>query len=139
MPGRVAMLLAGSLISTICYALTIRAHLGLGPLFVLQDGIAHHAGIAIGTAAMVTGFALVLAGVTIIFTLVTVAGCVAVTPVGERERVFVALKPQRFAPLSWAHWRSFWVRPRAHSRPSHRPSRRLPHPRSLRRAASPLR
>ncbi|MCX6903994.1 MAG: cytochrome c biogenesis protein ResB, partial [Verrucomicrobia bacterium] len=45
------------------------------------------------------GFALVLTGVVFIFTLVKVDGCIAVTPVGERERVLVALKPQRFAPL----------------------------------------
>jgi len=45
------------------------------------------------------GFALVLAGSVIIFTLVKVDGCVAVTPVGEKEKVFLALKPHRFAPL----------------------------------------
>jgi uncharacterized membrane protein YczE len=57
--GRVALLLTGSLISTICYAVTIRARLGLGPLYVLQDGIARHAGITIGTSVTLTGFALV--------------------------------------------------------------------------------
>jgi hypothetical protein len=45
------------------------------------------------------GFALILAGVTLIFTLVKVDGCLIVTPIGDRERVFVALKPHRFAPL----------------------------------------
>jgi len=60
LPGRVFLLLAGSLISTICYAVTIRAGLGLGPLYVLQDGIARHAGITIGTSVIATGFALVL-------------------------------------------------------------------------------
>ena len=59
LPGRVVLLLAGSLISTVCYAVTIRARLGLGPLFVLQDGIARHAHIAIGTSVIVCGFALV--------------------------------------------------------------------------------
>jgi len=54
----VLLLLAGSLISTVCYAVTIRAQLGLGPLYVLQDGIARHADIAIGTSVMLTGFAL---------------------------------------------------------------------------------
>ena len=58
--GRVALLLAGSLISTICYAVTIRARIGLGPLYVLQDGIARHAGITIGTSVTLTGFAFVL-------------------------------------------------------------------------------
>jgi uncharacterized membrane protein YczE len=56
---RVTLLLAGSMMATVCYAVTIRARLGLGPLFVLQDGIARQVGIAIGTSVMVTGFALV--------------------------------------------------------------------------------
>jgi hypothetical protein len=45
------------------------------------------------------GFALILAGVTLIFTVVKVDGCVVVTPIGDREHVLVALKPRRFAPL----------------------------------------
>lgn len=57
--GRVALLLGGSLVVTTCYAVTIRAGLGLGPLFVLQDGVAINAGIAIGTSVIVTGFAFV--------------------------------------------------------------------------------
>ena len=57
--GRVILLLAGSLMATFCYAVTIRAGLGLGPLYVLQDGVARQLGIAIGTSVMVTGFALV--------------------------------------------------------------------------------
>jgi uncharacterized membrane protein YczE len=58
--GRVGLLLLGSLIASVCYALTIRAGLGLGPLYVLQDGIARQAGIAIGTSVILTGFAFVL-------------------------------------------------------------------------------
>jgi uncharacterized membrane protein YczE len=54
------LLVAGSVVVTACYAVTIRADLGLGPLFVLQAGVARHAGIAIGTSVMVVGFALVL-------------------------------------------------------------------------------
>jgi uncharacterized membrane protein YczE len=61
--GRVVLLLAGSLMATICYAETIRAGLGLGPLYVLQDGVARQLGIAIGTSVMVTGFALVFVAV----------------------------------------------------------------------------
>jgi uncharacterized membrane protein YczE len=57
---RVAFLVAGSTIASVCYALTIRADLGLGPLFVLQDGVAIRCGFSIGTAVIVTGFALVL-------------------------------------------------------------------------------
>lgn len=45
------------------------------------------------------GFMLVILGATLIFTLVKVDGCVKVVPLGERERVFIALKPQRFAGL----------------------------------------
>ena len=45
------------------------------------------------------GFTLVLVGASIIFTVVKVDTCVVVTPAGDRERVFVALRPQRFTPL----------------------------------------
>jgi cytochrome c biogenesis protein ResB len=45
------------------------------------------------------GFALVMAGAVLIFAVVKVDACVLVTPLGERERIFVALRPQRFAPL----------------------------------------
>jgi uncharacterized membrane protein YczE len=48
------------MVATTCYAVTIRAHLGLGPLFVLQNGFAKHAGIAIGTSVTVIGYALVV-------------------------------------------------------------------------------
>jgi len=64
---RIALLLSGSLIVTTCYALTVRADLGLGPLFVLQDGVARHAGIAIGTAVTVIGFALVFVALALRF------------------------------------------------------------------------
>ena len=59
LPGRAGMLVAGELVATLCYALTIKAGLGLGPLFVLQVGVAKLAGIAIGTSVIVVGFALV--------------------------------------------------------------------------------
>ena len=52
---------------------------------------------ALGLAYL--GFALVMVGAVLIFAVVKVDVCVLVTPMGERERVFVALKPQRFAPL----------------------------------------
>ncbi len=45
------------------------------------------------------GFAVALAGAAIMFTVVKVDICVAVTPAGNRERVFVALNAQRFAPM----------------------------------------
>jgi uncharacterized membrane protein YczE len=56
MAGRVALFLGGTTVSTLCYALTIRAGLGLGPLFVLQDGFARTTGISIGAAVTATGF-----------------------------------------------------------------------------------
>jgi hypothetical protein len=46
-----------------------------------------------------SGFALVLAGATLMFALVKVDTCVSVSPLGDTERVCVALKPERFAPL----------------------------------------
>lgn len=45
------------------------------------------------------GMGLVMAGAALIFTLIKRDYCIIVTPQGARERVFVALKPQRFAPL----------------------------------------
>ena len=45
------------------------------------------------------GFAFVMVGAVMIFGVVKLDWCVSVTSLGESERVFVALKPQRFAPL----------------------------------------
>lgn len=45
------------------------------------------------------GFALLLVGATMIFTMIKVDTCINVTPAGEKERVVVALRPHRFAPL----------------------------------------
>jgi hypothetical protein len=45
------------------------------------------------------GLALAMAGSAAMFLLVRVDACVAVTPADGRERVFVALRPQRFAPM----------------------------------------
>ena len=64
---RVALLLAGSVLSTACYAVTIRADSGLGPLFVLQGGLARLTGIAIGTSVTVTGFAFVFVALSLRF------------------------------------------------------------------------
>ena len=44
-------------------------------------------------------FALVLVGVVLMFTVVKVDFCVAMTSVGEKARVLVALRPHRLAPL----------------------------------------
>lgn len=45
------------------------------------------------------GMLLTMVGAAMMFCLVKLDFCVVVTPLGEREKVFVALKPQRFAPL----------------------------------------
>ncbi len=45
------------------------------------------------------GFALALLGIAILYTVVKVDTCVVITPEGDRERVFVALRAQRFAPM----------------------------------------
>ena len=57
---RLASLLGGCGIATFCYALTIRASLGLGPLFVVQQGVARMIGAAIGQGVMVVGVGLVV-------------------------------------------------------------------------------
>jgi hypothetical protein len=46
-----------------------------------------------------TGMGLAIAGAAMMFGLVKLDFCVIVTPLGEREKVLLALKPQRFAPL----------------------------------------
>ena len=44
-------------------------------------------------------FTLIMVGAVLMFTIIKVDFCVAVAPNGEKTRVFVALKPQRLAPL----------------------------------------
>jgi uncharacterized membrane protein YczE len=53
------LLVVGTAISTVCYALTIRAGLGLGPLYVAQDGLSRTLGMSIGHAVMLSGVALI--------------------------------------------------------------------------------
>ena len=68
-PGRLPLrgveLVVGSAISTACYALTVRVGLGLGPLFVVQDGLSRHLGVSLGTAVMLVGVATVLLAMTL--------------------------------------------------------------------------
>ncbi|MEI8288514.1 MAG: cytochrome c biogenesis protein ResB [Verrucomicrobiota bacterium] len=45
------------------------------------------------------GMILAMAGAAMIFTLIKLDYCLVITPLGATERVFIALKPQRFAPL----------------------------------------
>ena len=52
---RVGLVLGGAALSAACYALTIKADLGLGPLFAVQQGVAGHLDISIGRAVMVVG------------------------------------------------------------------------------------
>ncbi|HVV37355.1 MAG TPA: hypothetical protein VHC63_12175 [Acidimicrobiales bacterium] len=52
---RVPLLLGGSALSAACYALTVKAALGLGPLYTVQQGIARHLHITLGHAVMITG------------------------------------------------------------------------------------
>ena len=59
MGERVALVVAGAFISTVAYAATIRARLGLGPLFAVQEGLARHTGLSLGRCVMVAGVALV--------------------------------------------------------------------------------
>ncbi len=57
--ARTGALGAGAFVSSVCYAVTIRAHLGLGPLYVLQAGVARQLGVTIGHGVMLVGVALV--------------------------------------------------------------------------------
>ncbi len=57
---RILLLAAGSFVSTTCYAITIRARLGLGPRDAVQDGLARQAGISIGHGVMVVGAVLIV-------------------------------------------------------------------------------
>ncbi len=45
------------------------------------------------------GFAMALIGIAILYAVIKVDTCVVVTPKGDREQVFVALRAQRFAPM----------------------------------------
>ena len=45
----------GAVISTVCYGITVRAAIGLGPLFAVQDGVASVFHITLGRAVMVVG------------------------------------------------------------------------------------
>jgi uncharacterized membrane protein YczE len=54
-------LFAGFEIIAIAVALNVRSELGLGPLFVVFDGLHEHLGITIGTASIITNGALFLA------------------------------------------------------------------------------
>ncbi len=51
------------------------------------------------TALIYAGFALIMTGATIMFTVVRFDTCVLVTPCGDHERVVVALHAPRFGPL----------------------------------------
>ncbi len=55
---KAACIVAGAAIAAGCYAATIKAALGLGPLFVVQQGIARHLDITIGQSVMIVGSAL---------------------------------------------------------------------------------
>ncbi len=50
--------LAGCTICTVSYAITVRAAIGLGPLFAVQDGVSQIAHITLGHAVMVVGVVL---------------------------------------------------------------------------------
>ncbi|HUR76451.1 MAG TPA: hypothetical protein VMZ22_00770 [Acidimicrobiales bacterium] len=52
---RVALILVGVAIAAVCYAATIKANLGLGPLYAVQEGVSGHLGISIGRSVWVVG------------------------------------------------------------------------------------
>jgi uncharacterized membrane protein YczE len=53
--ARVALVFAGAAISAVAFTATIKADLGLGPLFAVQQGISEHLHITLGHAVMVAG------------------------------------------------------------------------------------
>lgn len=53
--SRGALVVGGAFISAVCYALTIKADLGLGPLYAVQEGISEHLEITVGQSVMVVG------------------------------------------------------------------------------------
>ena len=57
---RVPLFFFGVCCSTFCYTLTIKAALGLGPLFAFQTGIHGHTGLSIGGAVTVVGVGCIL-------------------------------------------------------------------------------
>lgn len=61
LPARVLWYLGGCLISAVCFVVTVRADLGLGPLFVVQDGTHRVLGISLGQSVMLVGTVLVVA------------------------------------------------------------------------------
>jgi len=61
------------------------------------------------------GFALVMLGASLIFTLAKLDWCLVITPCGERESVLVALRPQRFAPLYEDKFNAFVQRVKSES------------------------
>lgn len=58
--ARAFRLTAGPLLVAIAFAAVLRAHLGLGPWHVLQQGVANHLGISLGQAAWVNAGATML-------------------------------------------------------------------------------
>jgi len=107
--NRTLRIVVGLFFSCLGFAMNLRSHLGLGPLYVVQDGFAKRAGISIGAAVIVIGLltfvvALVLREMPGLGTLVTVvAGGVvvdlilavfpAVEPLGARIALLVLCLP----------------------------------------------
>jgi uncharacterized membrane protein YczE len=61
--ARAARLLAGVALGALAFSLVLRAHLGLGPWHVVQQGLSRHAPISIGHAAWVVAGGVLLAAV----------------------------------------------------------------------------
>jgi uncharacterized membrane protein YczE len=60
---RTTRLLGGLLLIAVAFGLTIRAHLGLGPWHVLQQGLSRHLDLSLGTAGVILTAAWLLAAV----------------------------------------------------------------------------
>lgn len=60
-PARVLWYMGGCLVSAVCFVVTVRTELGLGPLFVVQDGLHRVLGVSLGQSVMLVGTVLVVA------------------------------------------------------------------------------
>lgn len=57
-PARVALVVAGSLVSSFGYLMTANAEVGNGPMFVIQDALHVRSGMPLGSTAVVVGLGL---------------------------------------------------------------------------------
>ena len=101
---RVVLIVVGSAGSAFGYLLTVKAHLGDGPLFTVQDGLHRHLGVSLGATSILVG--LTIAAVAALLGAHLGAGTIAVP-------VLAGLFIDRLDPLIrvegalWLRWTAF--------------------------------